>query len=66
MREVARNGSTVILYSTKMDSFVDFFARNADKFVLARKVNGGFLVQDSGNELFIHNGKNMTLGDFYG
>ncbi len=66
MREVARNGSIVILYSTRMDGFVDFVARNADRFVLVRKVNGGFIVQDSGAELFVGNGKNMSLGDFYG
>ena len=66
MREIARNGSTVILYATRIDSFTDFVARNADRFILARKLNSGFLVQDSGNELFIGNGKNMTLGDFYG
>jgi len=66
MREVARNGSTVILYATRIDSFADFVARNADRFILARKVNGGFLVQDSGAEFFIGNGKNLSLGDFYG
>ena len=66
MREVARNNSIVILYATRMDSFTDFVARNADRVIFARKVNFGFVVQDSGCELFIGDGKNMILGDFHG
>ena len=64
MREVARNNSIILLYSTRIGSFTDFVARNADRIIFARKVNCGFIVQDSGNELFIGNGKNMSLDEF--
>ena len=65
MREIARDGAAVIVYSYKMDRFMDFIVRNADRFIAARKVNGGFVIWDSGVEMFVH-GNNRTLGDLYG
>ena len=65
MREIARNGAIVIIYSHKMSQFMDFIARNADRFIIARKVNGGFVIWDSGVESFISS-TNRTLGEFYG
>jgi len=65
MREIARDGAAVIVYSYKMDRFMDFIVRNADRFIAARKVNGGFVIWDSGVEMFVHS-NNRTLGDLYG
>jgi|Deesub1362B_J571_1020462.scaffolds.fasta_scaffold00309_11 hypothetical protein len=66
MRDISRRGSIVILYSPVMNGFMDFTGRNSDRMIIVRKVNGGFVVWDSGNEIFIHNHQNMTLGDFHG
>ena len=66
MRDVERSGAVVILYSAKMDGFIDFTGRNADRLVIVRKANGGFILWDSGHEIFIHKHRNMTLGDFLG
>jgi len=64
MREIARNGAIIIVYSPRMSRFMDFIARNADRFIIARKVNGGFVIWDSGTESFIS--EKRTLGEFYG
>ena len=64
MRELARNGTAVIHYSAKLDGFVDFIVRNADRFVVVREANGGFVVWDSGSEFFI--GNQLTQGDYHG
>jgi len=64
MKELVRSGIAVIHFSATLDDFVDFIARNADRFVVVRKANGGFVVWDSGSEFFI--GNQLTLGDFHG
>jgi hypothetical protein len=55
IRDVARRGTVVVVYSYRMDKFMDFVARNADRFIIVKEVNGGFIVWDSGIESFVHN-----------
>ena len=58
MREISRNGSRVVYYSAKPDSFYDFIARNSDSYVVVRRVGGGYVVW-AGKEFYLQ----PTLGD---
>jgi len=64
LRDIARKGSIVIVYSPKMDGFMDYVGRNADRLVMVQRTNGGFIAWEYGEEKFIPTHDNMTLSDF--
>lgn len=64
LRDIARRGSIVIVYSPSMDGFMDYVGRNADRLIMVKRTNGGFTAWESGEEKFIPTHGNMTLSDF--
>jgi len=47
MKDVARKGSIVVFYSTNVDAFTEYVAKNADRYIQIMKTKEGCIIRDS-------------------